>query len=335
MPDIMPPEPPVLRVEDLTVRFRRRGIDVAAVNGVSFALARGETLTILGESGSGKSVSLKALMGLLPDYAHTEGNVWLEGRSVLDMPRGGTGEAARRRDLDDLPGADGGARSGLYHRRADRRDDRAARRHRPRRGDEACAGSARSCEDPLGGAAVEELSARNVGRHAAAGDDRAGARLLALRAAGRRTDHRARCHGADPDPAAAAPVAAGTRHGDRVRHPRCRRRGGDLRPYRGDVCRPLRRDRDRARDHAHAAASLYAGAARLHRAWRAARPRAGDDPGHAAQSRATAARLRLRAALPLRQRSLHARRGAGDLSPTGAMVRCVRAVPVPAQEVSA
>ena len=96
MPDIMPPEPPVLRVEDLTVRFRRRGIDVAAVNGVSFALARGETLTILGESGSGKSVSLKALMGLLPDYAQTEGNVWLEGRSVLDMPRGGTREAARQ-----------------------------------------------------------------------------------------------------------------------------------------------------------------------------------------------------------------------------------------------
>src|ERR1700694_3625816 len=86
MPDIMPPEPPVLRVEDLTVRFRRRGIDVAAVNGVSFALARGETLTVLGESGSGKSVSLKALIGLLPDYANTEGNVWLESRSVLDMP---------------------------------------------------------------------------------------------------------------------------------------------------------------------------------------------------------------------------------------------------------
>jgi peptide/nickel transport system ATP-binding protein len=82
----MPVEPPVLHVDDLTVRFRRRGMDVAAVNGVSFALARGETLTILGESGSGKSVSLKALMGLLPDYAETEGEVWLDGRPVLDLP---------------------------------------------------------------------------------------------------------------------------------------------------------------------------------------------------------------------------------------------------------
>ena len=76
----------MLRVDDLTVRFRRRGIDVAAVNGVSFSLARGETLTILGESGSGKSVSLKALMGLLPDYAQIDGDVWLDGKTVLELP---------------------------------------------------------------------------------------------------------------------------------------------------------------------------------------------------------------------------------------------------------
>ncbi len=86
MPDIMPAEQPVLRIDDLTVRFRRRGGEVAAVNGVSFSLARGETLTILGESGSGKSVSLKALMGLLPGYAETNGEVWLDGKEVLSLP---------------------------------------------------------------------------------------------------------------------------------------------------------------------------------------------------------------------------------------------------------
>ncbi len=91
MPDIgvVPPPPddaPVLTVQDLTVRFRRRGTDVAAVNGASFALRRGETLTILGESGSGKSVSLKALMGLLPDYAQTQGKVWLNGQEILGLP---------------------------------------------------------------------------------------------------------------------------------------------------------------------------------------------------------------------------------------------------------
>ena len=81
------PSLPVLRAEDLIVRFRRRGTDVAAVNGVSFALARGETLTILGESGSGKSVSLKALMGLLPDYAQIAGRVYLNERDILSLPR--------------------------------------------------------------------------------------------------------------------------------------------------------------------------------------------------------------------------------------------------------
>jgi peptide/nickel transport system ATP-binding protein len=77
---------PVLRIEDLTVRFTRRNTDVAAVNGVSFSLQAGETLTILGESGSGKSVSLKALMGLLPPYAKVSGKVWLNGQEILGLP---------------------------------------------------------------------------------------------------------------------------------------------------------------------------------------------------------------------------------------------------------
>ena len=79
-------EQPVLDVKDLTVRFRRRGTDVAAVNGASFSLQRGETLTILGESGSGKSVSLKALMGLLPGYAEITGQIWLNGQEILGLP---------------------------------------------------------------------------------------------------------------------------------------------------------------------------------------------------------------------------------------------------------
>jgi peptide/nickel transport system ATP-binding protein len=86
MPDSGMTAPPVLEVEDLTVRFRRRGTDVAAVNGASFTLRAGETLTILGESGSGKSVSLKALMGLLPNYAETTGKVWLNGNEILGLP---------------------------------------------------------------------------------------------------------------------------------------------------------------------------------------------------------------------------------------------------------
>lgn len=76
-----------LQVEDLTVRFVRRGTDVAAVNGCAFSLRAGETLTILGESGSGKSVTLKAMMGLLPDYARISGQIRLDGADILAMPR--------------------------------------------------------------------------------------------------------------------------------------------------------------------------------------------------------------------------------------------------------
>lgn len=76
-----------LQVEDLTVRFVRRNTDVAAVNGCAFSLQPGETLTILGESGSGKSVTLKAMMGLLPDYARISGKIRLNGEDILSLPR--------------------------------------------------------------------------------------------------------------------------------------------------------------------------------------------------------------------------------------------------------
>ena len=57
---------PLVEVRDLHVRFRGER-NVHAVNGVDFALNRGEVLGILGESGSGKSVTLKALLRLLPE----------------------------------------------------------------------------------------------------------------------------------------------------------------------------------------------------------------------------------------------------------------------------
>ena len=55
---------PLLAVHDLAVGFD--GLETAVVDGVSFTLARGETLCLVGESGCGKSVTALALMGLLP-----------------------------------------------------------------------------------------------------------------------------------------------------------------------------------------------------------------------------------------------------------------------------
>ena len=157
--------------------------------------------------------------------------------------------------------------------------------------------------DPVGGAAAEDLSARDVRRHAAAGDDRAGAVLPALGAAGRRADHGARRDRADPDHAAAAPAAAGARHGGGVRHARCRRRGRGRRPDRRDVCRPLGRGRpDRGGDR-RAGASLHGRACWPRRCWARRSGAAGGDPRHAAGPARAARGLQLRAALPLLPRT--------------------------------
>jgi peptide/nickel transport system ATP-binding protein len=78
-------------VRDLRVRFVSRENTVYAVNGVSFAVKPGEVLCILGESGSGKSVSLRALMRLLPRQAQIEGTVRAVGLDVLSL----RGEALR------------------------------------------------------------------------------------------------------------------------------------------------------------------------------------------------------------------------------------------------
>jgi oligopeptide/dipeptide ABC transporter ATP-binding protein len=57
---------PVLEVQDLHVEFDTYGGIVKAVRGASFAVAKGKTLAIVGESGCGKSVSVQSIMGLIP-----------------------------------------------------------------------------------------------------------------------------------------------------------------------------------------------------------------------------------------------------------------------------
>ena len=77
---------PLVTVEDLSVRFVSRDATVNAVNGVSFTLARGEVLGILGESGSGKSVTLRALMRLLPPgKARVGGRIEVAGLDVMSL----------------------------------------------------------------------------------------------------------------------------------------------------------------------------------------------------------------------------------------------------------
>jgi peptide/nickel transport system ATP-binding protein len=79
---------PLVSVENLSVRFVSPEATVHAVNGVSFELSRGEVLGILGESGSGKSVTLRALMRLLPTRkTRIEGRVEIAGADVMALDR--------------------------------------------------------------------------------------------------------------------------------------------------------------------------------------------------------------------------------------------------------
>jgi len=77
----------LLEVQDLHVEFRLREGVAKAINGVSFHLDEGETLAILGESGSGKSVTAQAIMGILdtpPGYV-TGGRILFQGVDMLTM----------------------------------------------------------------------------------------------------------------------------------------------------------------------------------------------------------------------------------------------------------
>jgi oligopeptide transport system ATP-binding protein len=78
----------LLEVDELQVEFRTRDGVAKAINGVSFDLHQGETLAILGESGSGKSVTAQAIMGILdsPPGFVTGGEVRYCGRNILTMP---------------------------------------------------------------------------------------------------------------------------------------------------------------------------------------------------------------------------------------------------------
>ena len=89
---------PLVWVTDLAVRFTRGAQTIHAVNGVSFALAPGEVLGVLGESGSGKSVTLRAMLRILPAHrSSVSGTIRIAGRDVLALSgaeiedyRGGT-----------------------------------------------------------------------------------------------------------------------------------------------------------------------------------------------------------------------------------------------------
>ncbi|HEX7891410.1 MAG TPA: ABC transporter ATP-binding protein [Ramlibacter sp.] len=77
---------PLLEVRNLSVELQTHRGPACAVRDVSFSLARGESLGLIGESGSGKSITAMALMGLLPENARVTGSIVFEGEELVGRP---------------------------------------------------------------------------------------------------------------------------------------------------------------------------------------------------------------------------------------------------------
>lgn len=76
---------PLLSVTDLGVRLSSSHGDVYAVNGLSYSASVGRTVAIIGESGCGKTVSSRAIMGLLPDTAQVTGSIRFRGEELVGL----------------------------------------------------------------------------------------------------------------------------------------------------------------------------------------------------------------------------------------------------------
>jgi peptide/nickel transport system ATP-binding protein len=78
--------PPLVDVENLNVTFHRDGRAIPVVRDLFFSLRAGKVLCIIGESGSGKSVTLRAVMRLLGASARLDGRIALAGHDMLTLP---------------------------------------------------------------------------------------------------------------------------------------------------------------------------------------------------------------------------------------------------------
>lgn len=76
---------PLIEVKNLSISFPEAHGDVRIVDNVSFSVAPGETLGLVGESGCGKSITAMSIMGLLPPSAKIEGEIIYDGKNLLEL----------------------------------------------------------------------------------------------------------------------------------------------------------------------------------------------------------------------------------------------------------
>ena len=152
---------------------------------------RGQTLGIVGESGSGKSVTALTIMRLLDIPPAEIGTAARSGSTAArscSLPDERDAQDPRQRHRDDLPGAADQPEPGVHRRRPDRRAGQAPQEGQPEEAARPGGRDAAPGRHPHPGAAGQAVSARAVGRHAPARDDRDGA-LVRAQAAHRRRAH--------------------------------------------------------------------------------------------------------------------------------------------------
>ena len=80
-------EHPLLAVEDLVIHFHLYEGRARVINGVNLTVSRGESVALVGETGCGKSITAKAILGLLPQNAEiVSGRITFGGRDLLRLP---------------------------------------------------------------------------------------------------------------------------------------------------------------------------------------------------------------------------------------------------------
>jgi peptide/nickel transport system ATP-binding protein len=88
---------PILRVNDLHVQFESFEGVSKVINGVDLSVGQGEVVTIAGETGCGKSVTMKSILGILPQPPGVipKGEIWFEDENLLELSK---------RELDEIKG---------------------------------------------------------------------------------------------------------------------------------------------------------------------------------------------------------------------------------------
>ncbi len=304
----------LLRLTDLTVDFASQEGTVHAVNRVSFEVAPGELVGLVGESGCGKSVTASAIIGLtrMVPNATVSGQIEFLDKDLLALPEAEV-RAVRGRDISMIFQDPVTSLNPVLS--IERLMTEGLELHLGMSHSEAVVRSIELLGEvghPQGRQPHQGLPAPVQRRHAPASDDRHRAELQPQAAAGGRAHDRARRHHPGADPAPAQEALARARGGRHRHHARPRRGRRDVPADPRHVRRPHRGERPGEAALRPSASPVHGRAAEERApAQRAAARHAADHRRPAAGPGEPAARLRVRAALlPGHGRVLGGRAGA-------------------------